>query len=121
MMNRLILALFCCCLVASLATSSPYRGKPLSLDVRDADVRDLLRFLADFGEADLVLDESVKGRITIKLKNVPWDQAMELILKQSGYGIEIIGTQYVGDGITVVPRKAKSKRKAPAERAGSRG
>ena len=103
-MRLLPLVAACCLLAVSFAISAPYHGKLVSLDVKDADLRDVLRFLADFGNADLVLDGSVKGRITLKLKSVPWDQAMEIVLKQSGYSFEIIGKDYRGNGITVRPR-----------------
>lgn len=58
-----------------------YSGKKISLDFQDADVRPIFRLLADVSGYNLVLDPSVKGNITIKLLNVPWDQALDIILR----------------------------------------
>ena len=53
-----------------------YSGKKISLDFQDADIRPIFRLLADVSGYNLVLDPAVKGNITIKLLNVPWDQAI---------------------------------------------
>lgn len=51
-----------------------YRGAPLDLDVKDADIHDVMRLLADVGNINIVVADSVKGRVTLKLKRVAWDQ-----------------------------------------------
>jgi len=57
-----------------------YIGKRISLDFQDAEIGPIFRLLADVNGYNLVLDPAVKGRITIKLMNVPWDQALDIIL-----------------------------------------
>lgn len=65
----------------------PYSGKPLSLDFKDADIKDIFRFISDFSGLNVVLDPTVSGKITIKLTEVPWDQALDIILKNNGLGM----------------------------------
>ena len=72
--------------------TAKYTGERISLDFKDADIKDVLRFLADFGNFNLVLDASVQGKVTIKLRDVPWDQALDIILKNHGLGADIAGS-----------------------------
>ncbi|SNX44525.1 type IV pilus assembly protein PilQ [Acinetobacter puyangensis] len=58
-----------------------YSGKKISLDFQDIEVRRVLQLLADFTDVNLVAADSVQGQITIRLKEVPWDQALDIILK----------------------------------------
>ncbi len=66
--------------------TAKYTGRRISLDFQDADIRNILRLLADVSGLNIVISDDVKGKITIKLLNVPWDQALELILKTNGLG-----------------------------------
>ena len=50
-----------------------YRGAPLDLDVKDADIHDVMRLLADVGNVNIVVANNVQGRVTLKLKRVAWD------------------------------------------------
>jgi len=61
-----------------------YTGEKLSLNFQDIEVRAVLQLLADFTELNLVTSDTVEGRITLRLKNVPWDQALDIILKSKG-------------------------------------
>ncbi len=61
-----------------------YTGDRLSLNFQDIEVRSVLQLLADFTELNLVTSDTVDGRITLRLKNVPWDQALDIILKSKG-------------------------------------
>jgi type IV pilus assembly protein PilQ len=61
-----------------------YKGEKLSLNFQDIEVRSVLQLIADFTDMNLVASDTVSGRITLRLKNVPWDQALELILKTKG-------------------------------------
>ena len=61
-----------------------YHGEKLSLNFQDVEVRAVLQILADFTGLNLVTSDSVKGNITLRLKNVPWDQALDLIMKTKG-------------------------------------
>lgn len=61
-----------------------YSGQPLSMDFQDVEVRAVLDLIADFTNINLVASDSVSGRMTLKLQNVPWDQALDIILKSKG-------------------------------------
>ncbi|WP_420825819.1 type IV pilus secretin PilQ [Thiocystis violacea] len=61
-----------------------YEGDRLSLNFQDIEVRAVLQVLADFTDLNLVASDSVQGNITLRLKNVPWDQALDIILKTKG-------------------------------------
>ncbi|RDH83452.1 MAG: type IV pilus secretin PilQ [endosymbiont of Escarpia spicata] len=61
-----------------------FSGERLSLNFQDIEVRSVLQLLADFTELNLVTSDTVSGRITLRLKNVPWDQALDIILKSKG-------------------------------------
>jgi|Deesub1362B_J571_1020462.scaffolds.fasta_scaffold00273_19 type IV pilus assembly protein PilQ len=58
-----------------------YRGRRISLDFQNADIVPIFRLLADVSGYNIVVDPKVKGKITMKLINVPWDQALDIILK----------------------------------------
>ncbi|MDZ7760977.1 MAG: type IV pilus secretin PilQ [Desulfovermiculus sp.] len=64
-----------------------YTGKPISLNLQDADVEHVLRLLAEVGEYSLILDQSVSGTISLKLNHVPWDQVLDLVLQQKDLGM----------------------------------
>jgi type IV pilus assembly protein PilQ len=59
-------------------------GEKLSLNFQDIEVRAVLQLIADFTDLNLVASDTVSGRITLRLENVPWDQALDLILKTKG-------------------------------------
>ncbi len=61
-----------------------YSGERLSLNFQDIQVRAVLQLLADFTGLNMVVSDTVRGNITLRLKNVPWDQAMDIILKSKG-------------------------------------
>ncbi|RMG38506.1 MAG: type IV pilus secretin PilQ [Gammaproteobacteria bacterium] len=69
---------------AKRARKKVYEGERLSLNFQDIEVRAVLQLLADFTGLNMVVSDSVTGRITLRLKNVPWDQAMDIILKTKG-------------------------------------
>lgn len=68
-----------------------YTGEKLSLNFQDIEVRSVLQLIADFTSLNLVASDTVSGNITLRLKNVPWDQALELILKTKGLDKRIVG------------------------------
>jgi type IV pilus assembly protein PilQ len=68
-----------------------YKGEKLSLNFQDIEVRSVLQLIADFTDLNLVASDTVSGRITLRLKNVPWDQALELILKTKGLDKRQVG------------------------------
>ena len=68
-----------------------YTGEKLSLNFQDIDVRTVLQLIADFTSMNLVASDTVSGRITLRLQNVPWDQALDLILKTKGLDKRTVG------------------------------
>ncbi len=68
-----------------------YRGKKLSLNFQDIEVRSVLQLLADFTDKNIVVSDSVKGNITLRLKDVPWDQALDIVLESKGLAMRSNG------------------------------
>lgn len=75
-----------------------YSGKKLSLNFQDIDVRSVLQLIADFTDLNLVASDTVQGGITLRLQNVPWDQALDLVLKTKG-----LDKRKVGNVLLVAP------------------
>ncbi len=82
-----------------------YTGEKLSLNFQDIEVRSVLQLIADFTELNLVASDSVEGRITLRLQNVPWDQALDLVLKTKG-----LDKRKVGNVILVAPASEIAER-----------
>lgn len=61
-----------------------YTGDKMSLNFQDIEVRAVLQIIADFSKFNIITSDSVKGNITLRLQNVPWDQALDIILKSEG-------------------------------------
>jgi type IV pilus assembly protein PilQ len=66
--------------------ATQFTGEPISLDLKDADIKDVFRTISQFTGLNIVIDPDVRGTVTVQLENVPWDQALDLILKQNGLG-----------------------------------
>ena len=75
-----------------------YVGDRISLNFQDIEVRAVLQLIADFTELNLVASDTVSGRITLRLQNVPWDQALELVLKTKG-----LDKRQIGNVLMVAP------------------
>ncbi len=65
-----------------------YHGAPIDLDLENADLADVFRLLADVGRVNIVVDGDVKGTLTLRLRHVPWDQALDVIARAKGLGLE---------------------------------
>ena len=68
-----------------------FKGEKLSLNFQDIEIRSVLQLIADFTDLNLVASDTVSGRITLRLKNVPWDQALEIIMKTKGLDKRLVG------------------------------
>lgn len=79
-------------------SQATYTGKPISLNFQDIPIRSVLEVLAEFTGINIVASDSVKGNITLRLNNIPWDEALDIILKSSG-----LGKKQVGNVIMVAP------------------
>lgn len=64
-----------------------FTGRRIDLDLKDADIHNVLRLLADVGRLNVITADNVSGRITIRMKNVPWDQALEVVLQTKHLGM----------------------------------
>ena len=76
---------------AQLAGQGKYSGNRIDLDLKDADVHNVLRLLADVGKLNVITGDNVAGAITIKMRNVPWDQALDIVLQSKGLGMVRMG------------------------------
>ncbi len=82
-----------------------YTGEKLSLNFQDIEVRAALQIIADFTGLNMVVSDTVKGGISLRLKDVPWDQALDIILKTKG-----LGMRKMGNVILVAPSAEISSR-----------
>jgi type IV pilus assembly protein PilQ len=70
-----------------MAPGGKFTGRKIDLDFKDADIHNILRLLADVGKVNIVTADDVTGSITIKMKNVPWDQALDVVLQAKSLGM----------------------------------
>lgn len=77
-----------------------YTGERLSLNFQNIEIRAVLQLIADFTGLNMVASDTVTGNVTLRLKNVPWDQALDIILKSKG-----LGMRKDGNVILVAPRQ----------------
>jgi type IV pilus assembly protein PilQ len=70
------------------AWARPYHGKKITIDLQDAEIANVIRLIGDVSGKNIIFGDDVKGKVTIKLKDVPWDQALDVILKTHGLGSE---------------------------------
>ena len=82
--------------VAGFLTSAPVSGAPgrqqfagrrIDLDFKDADIHNILRLISDVGGVNIVTTDDVSGTVTIRMRNVPWDEALHVILQAKGLGM----------------------------------
>ncbi len=101
---------------ADKLTEGPgYRGEKLSLNFQNIDVRSLLQVIADFTNFNIVTSDSVSGTVTLRLKDVPWDQALDIILQAKG-----LGMKRSGNVLQIAPKEelaAKEKAELEAQAA----
>jgi type IV pilus assembly protein PilQ len=70
----------------STASAGRDSGEKISLDLKDADLKDVLATFAKLEKLNIAVDPEVHGSVTVRLHDVPWDQALELILRSNGLG-----------------------------------
>ncbi|MGJ7533076.1 MULTISPECIES: type IV pilus secretin PilQ [unclassified Variovorax] len=75
-----------------LAQGTGYSGEKLSLNFQNIEIRSLLQVIADFTNFNIVTSDSVSGTLTLRLKDVPWDQALEIILEAKNLGMRKSGS-----------------------------
>ncbi|HEY8494843.1 MAG TPA: type IV pilus secretin PilQ [Myxococcota bacterium] len=74
-----------------LLDGKEYVGRRISLDFKDVDIRDVLRLIADVSDLNIIAGDEVTGNVTIRLVDVPWDQALDVILLTKGLGFVRVG------------------------------
>ena len=91
--------------VANKKKKFGYTGERLSLNFQNIEVRAVLQLIADFTEKNLVASDTVGGNVTLRLKNVPWDQALDIILKSRG-----LDKREIGNVMMVAPQEEIANR-----------
>jgi type IV pilus assembly protein PilQ len=88
-----------------------YTGKKITLDFKDADIANLLRLFAEVSDLNIIASGDVKGTVTIRLVDVPWDQAFDIVLQASN-----LGADRIGNVIRIVPlERLSAERKLRSE------
>jgi len=91
--------------VAAETQKRKYTGERLTLNFQDIDTRAVLQLLADTSGQNIVVSDSVKGSVTLRLQNVPWDQALDILLQTKG-----LGKRQEGNVIIVAPAEELAAR-----------
>ncbi len=95
------------------ATSSRSTGKRMSIDLQEADIHTVFRFIADFADINIITSDDVAGKVTVRLKDVPWDEALGSVLQAKG-----LGAQRYGNILRVAPLETiKAEQQAALEAA----
>jgi type IV pilus assembly protein PilQ len=89
---------------AKTNTPGKYTGRRIDLDFKDADIHNILRLLAEVGGVNVVTSDEVSGSVTIRMRDVPWDQALDVILQAKG-----LGAERKGNLIRVAPQEMLEK------------
>lgn len=82
-----------------------YTGEKLSLNFQDVEIRSILQVIADFTDLNIIASDSVKGNLTLRLKDVPWDQALDIVLQTND-----LDKRRVGNVIFIAPREEMAAR-----------
>jgi type IV pilus assembly protein PilQ len=99
------------------AASKTYTGHPITLDFKDGDLQDIFRLFADISGLNVVVNPGVSGKVTLKLVDVPWDQALDLILKANGLGYTLEDNVIRIARLSDLQREEQDKRKLEEEKA----
>jgi type IV pilus assembly protein PilQ len=94
-----------------------YVGEPISLSLKDADIKDVLRSFAKISGLNVVVQPDVRGTVTVELDSVPWDQALDQILKINDLGYELDGNIMRVARLSKLEAEAKQARALAAEQA----
>ena len=94
-----------------------YTGAPISLDFKDGDLQDIFRLFADISGLNVVVNPGVSGKVTLKLNEVPWDQALDLILKTNGLGYTLEDNVIRIARLSDLQKEEQEKRKLAEEKA----
>jgi type IV pilus assembly protein PilQ len=94
-----------------------FTGFPISLDFQDVDLRAVLRTFSQISNLNIVIDPSIQGTVNVNLRDVPWDQALDIILKANRLGYVVEGTVIRIAPLTVLADEEAQRRKLAEEQA----
>ncbi len=95
------------------ATSGPkYTGEPISVNLKDVDLKDFFRLIHEISGLNVVLDPDVKGTLTIVLDDVPWDQALDIVLKNNTLSRQLDGNVLRVATVDTLRKEAEARRAA---------
>jgi type IV pilus assembly protein PilQ len=89
-----------------------FAGRRISLDLQDADLINVLRLFADVANLNVILAPDVKGKVTVRMVNIPWDQAMDMILKMNGLGYALEDNVIRVASISALTKEAEEELKS---------
>src|SRR5438552_3316335 len=95
------------------ATAAPvgrYTGEPISVNLKDVDLKDFFRLIHEISGLNVVLDPNVKGSLTIVLDDVPWDQALDIVLKNNSLSRQLEGNVLRIATVDTLRKEAEAKR-----------
>ena len=98
-------------------TPQRYTGNPVSLDFQGADLRAVLRTFAEISGLNIVIDPTIQGTVDVALRDVPWDQALDIILRANKLGYVVDGTIVRVAPLTVLADEEAQRRKLADEQA----
>ena len=97
------------------AEEQVYTGKKITLDFKDADIANILRLFAEVSDLNIIASGDVKGTVTVRLVDVPWDQAFDIVLQANN-----LGAERIGNVVRIVPlERLSAERKLRGEAAKS--
>ncbi len=100
---------------ASIPTAPKFSGELISLELKDADIKDFFRLIGEISGLNIVLDPDVKGALTIFLNDVPWDQALDVVLRNNSLGKQLEGNILrIASNATLQVEEEQRKRLADA-------
>jgi type IV pilus assembly protein PilQ len=99
------------------AQEKQFTGHPISLDFKDGDLQDIFRLFADISGLNIVVNPGVTGKVTLKLNEVPWDQALDLILKANNLGYTLENNVIRIAPLAALQREEDERRKLTEARA----
>ena len=95
----------------SKATSGPkYTGEPISVNLKDVDLKDFFRLIHEISGLNVVLDPNVRGNLTIVLDDVPWDQALDIVLKNNDLSRQLEGNVLRIATVETLKKEAENRR-----------
>ncbi len=95
---------------APAVTGPKYTGEPISVNLKDVDLKDFFRLIHEISGLNVVLDPNVKGTLTIVLDDVPWDQALDIVLKNNDLSRQLEGNVLRIATVDTMRKEAESRR-----------